>query len=69
MKYLTLLSAFIIAPLSLTGCDSEQARKERCTEIQDDATDIGMGRKNGNQAELKKEWDSLECRQRDIIRG
>jgi hypothetical protein len=64
-----MIHLFIIIPLFLTGCDSEQARKKRCTELQHEFSEAGWGRGERKMPEIKKDWENLKCEQSDIIGG
>ncbi|HIF9170098.1 hypothetical protein WAX86_20155 (plasmid) [Photobacterium damselae subsp. damselae] len=69
MKKLFILTAILI-PTLLVGCsDPAQEKKERCTQLQNEATDAGMGKGDRKYSEIRKEWDKLQCHQTDIIHG
>ena len=69
MKKFIILTAFLI-PTLLVGCsDPAQAKKERCTQLQNQGTDASMGKGTRKYSEIKAEWDKLQCHQTDIIHG
>ncbi len=70
MKKALLLLTVLSLPTLLTGCgDPDHARKERCTELQHEATQAAWGKGTRKKSEIRKEWDELQCKQSDIIQG
>ena len=69
MKKFIILTAFLV-PTLLVGCsDPAQAKKERCTQLQNQEADAFMGKGTRKRSEIKAEWDKLQCHQTDIIHG
>lgn len=66
MKNTQLFLIFTLITLFLTGCDSEQARKERCTELTYEHKEAGWGRGERKRPEIKKDQDDLKCTFADI---
>ncbi|AWG82276.1 hypothetical protein [Vibrio parahaemolyticus] len=72
MKKTLLLLTVLSLPTLLTGCgdsDPDHARKVRCTELQHEGTQAGMGHGDRKVGEIRKDWDELQCKQSDIIQG
>ncbi len=72
MKNALLLLTVLSLPALLTGCgdsDPDHARKERCTELSGESSDAIRGHGDRKVSEIRKEWDELQCKRTDIIRG
>ncbi|EHH1077068.1 hypothetical protein J7I01_002713 [Vibrio parahaemolyticus] len=70
MKKALLLLTVLSLPTLLTGCgDSDHARKEQCTKLQNEMTDQMVGKSERTFKEIKADWDELQCKRTDVIQG
>ena len=62
MKKILALTSLFAVSVVLTGCDADRDHKERCTELQHEATEAMKEKGERQLAEIRKEWDRLQCK-------